>query len=200
MGTWLVVGLGNPGPAYAAHRHNAGYRVVDALAGQAGVRFSHSLRLSADVCRTRITSSGQLGGVGAEADAVVLLKSRTYMNDSGRAVAKAVKYFDVEPDFLVAVHDEIDLEPGRIRVKFGGGDNGHNGLKSIRRSLGTGDYYRVRIGVGRPTGSQPPADYLLSPVSPSQREGYEVDLARAADAVVSLLTSGLELTQSRFNS
>ena len=200
MRTWLLVGLGNPGPPYAAHRHNAGYRVVDALAAQAGARFSHSLRLSSDVCRTRITPSGQLGGVATQADAVVLLKSRTYMNDSGRAVAKAVKYFDVQPDFLVAIHDEIDLEPGQLRVKFGGGDNGHNGLKSIRRSLGTGDYYRVRIGVGRPTGSQPPADYLLSPVSPSQREGYEVDLARAADAVVSLLTDGLELTQSRFNS
>lgn len=200
MSTWLVVGLGNPGPAYAAHRHNAGYRVVEALAREASSTFSHSLRLGADVCRTRITPSGQLGGVGADATPVVLLKSRTYMNDSGRSVAKAVAYFDVEPEFLVAVHDEIDLEPGRIRVKFGGGDNGHNGLKSIRRSLGTGEFYRVRIGVGRPTGSQAPADYLLSPVAASQREGYEVDLARAADAVLSLLTHGLETTQSRFNS
>ena len=122
------------------------------------------------------------------------------MNDSRRAVAKAVSYFDVAPDRLVVVHDEIDLDPGRIRVKFGGGDNGHNGLKSIRRSLGSGDFYRVRIGVGRPTGPQPPADYVLSPVPASRREDYEVDLARAADAVVSLLTHGLELTQGRFNS
>ena len=200
MNTWLVVGLGNPGPAYATHRHNAGYRVVEALADQASARFSHSLRLSADACRTRITPSGQLGGVGADAAGVVLLKSRTFMNDSGRAVAKAVGYFNVTPDHLVVVHDELDLDPGRIRVKFGGGDNGHNGLKSIRRSLGTGDFYRVRIGIGRPPGNQPTADYVLAPVPASAREDYEVDLARGADAVVSLLTHGLELTQNRFNS
>lgn len=199
-GTWLVVGLGNPGPTYADHRHNAGYRVVEALAREAGASFSHSLRLGADVARTRVTAAGTLGGVGAEATPVALMKSRTFMNDSGRSVIKVVNYFDVAPERLVVVHDEIDLPPGSLRVKFGGGDNGHNGLKSIRRSLGTGDFYRVRVGVGRPAGSRDPINYVLSAVPAAERENYELDLARAADATVALLTLGLEATQTRFNS
>lgn len=199
-GTWLVVGLGNPGPTYADHRHNAGYRAVEALAREAGVSFSHSLRLGADVARTRVTAAGSLGGVGADATPVVLMKSRTYMNDSGRSVTKVVAYFGVEPDHLVVIHDEIDLPPGSLRVKFGGGDNGHNGLKSIRRSLGTGDFYRVRVGVGRPAGNRDPINYVLSAVPASERENYELDLAKAADATLALLTLGLETTQTRFNS
>jgi PTH1 family peptidyl-tRNA hydrolase len=199
-GTWLVVGLGNPGPTYADHRHNAGYRVVEALAREAGVSFSHSLRLGADIVRTRVTAAGSLGGVGADATAVALMKSRTYMNDSGRSVAKVVKYFDVAPERLVVIHDEIDLPPGSLRVKFGGGDNGHNGLKSIRRSLGTGEFYRVRVGVGRPAGNRDPVNYVLTAVPASERENYELDLAKAADATVALLTLGLEATQTRFNS
>ena len=198
--TWLVVGLGNPGPTYADHRHNAGYRVVETLAREAGATFSHSLRLGADVARTRVNAAGVLGGVGADATGLGLMKSRTYMNDSGRSVVKVVNYFDVPADRLVVVHDEIDLPPGSLRVKFGGGDNGHNGLKSIRRSLGTGDFYRVRIGVGRPAGNRDPVNYVLTAVPASERENYEVDLARAADATVALLTLGLETTQSRFNS
>ncbi len=198
--TWLVVGLGNPGPTYADHRHNAGYRVVETLAREAGATFSHSLRLGADVARTRVNAAGVLGGVGADATGLGLMKSRTYMNDSGRSVVKVVNYFDVPADRLVVVHDEIDLPPGSLRVKFGGGDNGHNGLKSIRRSLGTGDFYRVRVGVGRPAGNRDPVNYVLTAVPASERENYEVDLARAADATVALLTLGLETTQSRFNS
>ena len=198
--TWLVVGLGNPGPTYADHRHNAGYRVVETLAREAGATFSHSLRLGADVARTRVNAAGVLGGVGADATGLGLMKSRTYMNDSGRSVVKVVNYFDVPADRLVVVHDEIDLPPGSLRVKFGGGDNGHNGLKSIRRSLGTGDFYRVRVGVGRPAGNRDPVNYVLTAVPASERESYEVDLARAADATVALLTLGLEATQSRFNS
>ena len=199
-GTWLVVGLGNPGPTYADHRHNVGYRVVEALAGEAGVSFSHSLRLGADVARTRVNAAGVLGGVGADAIGLALMKSRTYMNDSGRSVTKVANYFDVAADHLVVVHDEIDLPPGSLRVKFGGGDNGHNGLKSIRRSLGTGDFYRVRVGVGRPVGNRDPVDYVLSAVPASEREDYQLDIAKAADATVALLTLGLEPTQSRFNS
>lgn len=199
-GTWLVVGLGNPGPAYADHRHNAGYRVVETLAREAGAAFSHSLRLGADLARTRVTAAGTLGGVGADATVVALMKSRTYMNDSGRSAAKVVKYFDIAPEHLVVIHDEIDLPPGSLRVKFGGGDNGHNGLKSIRRSLGTGDFYRVRVGVGRPAGNRDPVNYVLSAVPASERENYELDIARAADATVALLTLGLEATQTRFNS
>jgi len=200
MGSWLVVGLGNPGPAYAAHRHNVGYGVVEALARQASASFSHSLRLGADVCRTRVSASGQLGGVGADATGVILVKSRTFMNDTGRSVEKVAKYFDVPPGSLVVIHDEIDLPPGRLRVKFGGGDNGHNGLKSIRRHLGTGEFYRVRVGVGRPAGNRDPVNHVLSPVPAAEREAFEVDIARAADAVVSLLVDGLDATQGRFNS
>ena len=198
--TWLVVGLGNPGPTYADHRHNAGYRVVETLAREAGATFSHSLRLGADVARTRVNAAGVLGGVGADATGLGLMKSRTYMNDSGRSVVKVVNYFDVPADRLVVVHDEIDLPPGSLRVKFGGGDNGHNGLKSIRRSLGTGDFYRVRVGVGRPAGNRDPVNYVLTAVPASERENYELDLAKAADATVALLTLGLEATQTRFNS
>ena len=198
--TWLVVGLGNPGPTYADHRHNVGYRVVETLAREAAASFSHSLRLGADVCRTRLTASGTLGGIGTDATPLALMKSRTYMNDSGRAVAKVVKYFDVPADRLIVVHDEIDLPPAKLRVKFGGGDNGHNGLKSIRRSLGTGDFYRVRVGVGRPAGDRDPVNYVLSAVPASEREAYELDIARAADATVALVTLGLEATQTRFNS
>ncbi|MEA5053346.1 MAG: aminoacyl-tRNA hydrolase, partial [Propionicimonas sp.] len=186
--------------SYAAHRHNAGYLVVEDLAGRAPVGFTHSLRLGADVAQTRLTASGDLGGVGDQAAKVVLMKSRTYMNDSGRAVERVAGYFGIKPESVVAVHDELDLDPGRIRLKFGGGDNGHNGLKSIRRHLGTGDFYRVRIGIGRPPGSQAPADYVLTGVPTAERESFDVDIARAGDAVLTLLSQGLEAAQNEFNS
>ncbi len=200
MTNWLVVGLGNPGPTYASHRHNVGFRVVDELARRAQSGWSKSVGLRADVVQTRITSVGVLGGIGADADSVVLLKSLTFMNESGLAVSKAVSYYKVEPSGLIVIHDELDLDFGQIRLKFGGGDNGHNGLKSIRRRLGTGDFYRVRFGIGRPPGSQNPADYVLSafPAAGVADLGYEVD--RCADAVELLLTSGLEQAQNRFNS
>ena len=199
MTAWLVVGLGNPGPTYASHRHNVGFMVVDELARRAGSGFAAPRGLRAETCETRITASG-LGGVGVDAQRVVLVKPRTFMNESGAAVSKALAYFGIEPDRLVVVHDELDLDFGQLRSKFGGGDNGHNGLKSIRRSLGTGEFYRVRVGVGRPAGNRDPVNYVLTAVPASERENYEVDLARAADATVALLTLGLETTQSRFNS
>lgn len=200
MSTWLVVGLGNPGPTYASHRHNVGYLVVDELARRAGVTFSGAGQLRAEVAQTRLTAAGGIGAVGAEAEKIVLLKPRTYMNDSGAAVSKALGYYRITPEYLVVVHDELDLEFGQLRLKFGGGDNGHNGLKSIRRSLGTGDFYRVRVGVGRPAGNRDPVNYVLSAVPAAERENYELDLSRAADATVALLTLGLEAAQTRFNS
>jgi PTH1 family peptidyl-tRNA hydrolase len=200
MSTWLLVGLGNPGPTYASHRHNAGYRVVDELARRAGVRFTGAGQLRAEVAQTRLTASGGMGGLGAEAEQIVLLKSRTFMNESGIAVGKAVGYYKVPPERLVVVHDELDLDFGRLRLKFGGGDNGHNGLKSIRRSLGTGDFFRARFGVGRPPGRQDPADYVLSPFPASLAEDVAVEVDRCADAVEALLTLGLDEAQSRFNS
>ena len=122
------------------------------------------------------------------------------MNETGGAVAGLLSYFKITPDRLVVVHDELDIDPGQLRSKFGGGDNGHNGLKSIRKSLGTGDFYRVRFGVGRPPGSQDPADFLLSSFSSSDRDLIAAEVDRAADAVESLLTVGLDRTQTAYNS
>jgi peptidyl-tRNA hydrolase, PTH1 family len=193
MSSWLVVGLGNPGPAFASHRHNVGYRVADELARRMGVRFS-VLR----GCRAEV-AEGRIGPPGGEAPRLVLAKSRTFMNETGWAVTRLLSYFKLEPAQMIVVHDELDIDPGQLRVKFGGGDNGHNGLKAIRKSLGSGDYFRVRIGVGRPPGRQDPADYLLSNFPASAREAVEVEIGRAADAVESLVVVGLDKTQSAFN-
>jgi peptidyl-tRNA hydrolase, PTH1 family len=191
---WLIVGLGNPGPAYAAHRHSIGYVVVDELARRMGIRFGAPRGLRTEV------AEGRLGPVGPQARRVVLAKSRTFMNETGGAVAGLLKYFKITPDRLVVVHDELDIDPGQLRNKFGGGDNGHNGLKSIRKSLGTGDFYRVRFGVGRPPGRQDPADFLLSNFPASDRDLIAAEVDRAADAVESLLTVGLDRTQTAYNS
>jgi len=121
------------------------------------------------------------------------------MNETGWAVTRLLSYYKLEPAQMIAVHDELDIEPGQLRVKFGGGDNGHNGLRSIRKSLGSGDFFRVRIGVGRPPGRQDPADYLLSNIPAAAREAMEVEINRAADAVESLVLGGLDKTQSAFN-
>ena len=193
MSSWLVVGLGNPGPAFASHRHNVGYRVADELTRRFSVRF-RTLR----GCRAEV-AEGRLGPPGGEAPRLVLAKSRTFMNETGWAVTRLLSYYKLEPAQMIVVHDELDIEPGQLRVKFGGGDNGHNGLRSIRKSLGTGDFYRVRIGVGRPPGRQDPADYLLSNIPASAREAIEVEIRRAADAVESLVLVGLDKTQSAFN-
>jgi PTH1 family peptidyl-tRNA hydrolase len=194
MEPWLVVGLGNPGPSYAAHRHNIGYVVVEELARRMGVRFSAPRGLRAEV------AEGRLGPIGSDAVRAVLARSRTFMNETGGAVAGLLRYFKIAPDRLVVVHDELDIDLGQLRAKFGGGDNGHNGLKSIRKSLDTGDYFRMRVGVGRPPGRQDPADFLLSTFAPSERELVAIEVDRAADAVESLLQVGLERTQSAFNS
>ena len=193
MSSWLVVGLGNPGPAFASHRHNVGYRVVDELARRIGARFS-VLR----GCRAEI-AEGRIGPQGGEAPRLVLAKSRTFMNETGWAVTRLLAYYKLEPAQMIVIHDELDIDPSQLRVKFGGGDNGHNGLKSIRTSLGSGDFFRVRIGVGRPPGRQDPADYLLSNFPGSAREAVEVEIRRAADAVESLVLAGLDKTQSAFN-
>ena len=194
MSPWLVVGLGNPGPAYAGHRHNVGSLVVDELARRTGGRFSAAKGLRAE------TAEARLGLPGTEAPRLLLAKSRTFMNESGSAVSRLLGYYKLELDQMIVVHDEIDLDPGQLRVKFGGGDNGHNGLRSIRTSLDSGDFYRVRIGVGRPPGRQDPADFLLSNFPAAAREAVTVEVNRAADAVESLVTVGLERTQNIFNS
>jgi PTH1 family peptidyl-tRNA hydrolase len=184
---WLVVGLGNPGPQYAGNRHNAGFLVLDVLARRIGGRFkAHKSR--SDVVE------GRLAG-----HRVVLAKPRSYMNDSGGPVAGLRDFFKVPAERTLVIHDELDIPYGAVRLKQGGGDNGHNGLRSIRRSLGTGEFLRVRFGIGRPPGRQDPADFVLKDFSPAERKdlGYHVD--RAADAVESLLADGLERAQNVYN-
>ena len=190
---WLVVGLGNPGPAYAGHRHNVGYLVDDVLAQRMGSPFRAHKSGRADVVE------GRLGPVGAETPRVVLARSRSYMNESGGAVSTLAQFYKVPPERIIAVHDELDIPFGALRVKLGGGDNGHNGLRSMRSSLGTGDFYRVRVGIGRPPGRQDPADFVLSSYSATERKELDINLVEAADAVESLVADGLEKTQQRFN-
>ncbi|MBI1351963.1 MAG: aminoacyl-tRNA hydrolase [Actinomycetales bacterium] len=189
---WLVVGLGNPGPEYAATRHNVGFLVVDRLADALGVKLARHKRGHA------LAAEGKFGVPGALTP-TVLVEPMSYMNESGGPVKALMAFYGVEPDHLVVVHDELDIPFAAIRVKFGGGDNGHNGLKSIRRALGTGDFFRVRVGIDRPPGRQEPADYVLKPYSSAERKELPEVVQRAADAVESLLTQGLERTQNTFN-
>ena len=192
---WLVVGLGNPGPAYAGHRHNIGYLVNDELARRLGGRFKSHKTGRADVVEGRLT--GTAGGVGPR---LVLGRPRTYMNEVGGPVKALATFYKIRPDHLVVIHDELDIPFDTMRVKLGGGDNGHNGLKSIRGSLGTGDFHRVRVGIGRPPGRQDVADFVLSNYSSTERKVLPFQVDTAADAVESLVHDGLEKTQQRFNS
>lgn len=194
MAPWLVVGLGNPGPTYASHRHNVGFHVVDLLAIRIGARFAAAKGIRVEV------AEGRLGLPGPDSQRLILMKSRSYMNETGGGVSALLSFYKLPPERLIAVHDELDIDPGQLRVKFGGGDNGHNGLRSIRSSIGTGDFYRVRFGVGRPPGRQDPADFLLSNFPAGARAETAVEVDRAADAVESLVTLGLDRTQSAFNS
>jgi PTH1 family peptidyl-tRNA hydrolase len=184
---YLVVGLGNPGPSYAGNRHNAGAMVVDLLAERLGGRFkAHKGR--ADVVE------GRLGG-----QRVVLAKPRSYMNTSGGPVASLRQFYKVPLDQVVVVHDELDLPYGTVRLKLGGGDNGHNGLRSITGSAGGKEYLRVRFGVGRPPGRQDPADFVLRDFSAAERKDLGVYVDRAADAVEALVAQGLESAQNAFH-
>jgi peptidyl-tRNA hydrolase, PTH1 family len=191
---WVVVGLGNPGPAYAGHRHNVGYLVADELVRRIGSPFKAHKASRSEV------AEGRLGLPGRPGRRIVLVRPRGYMNELGGPTKAVLAFYGVPPERLVAVHDELDIAFDTMRVKLGGGDNGHNGLRSIRASLGTGDFYRVRVGVGRPPGRQDPADFLLSNYSSTERKDLPFQVDRAADAVESLLTDGLAETQQRFNS
>ena len=188
---WLVVGLGNPGPSYAGNRHNIGYLVNDELSRRVGSGFRPHKTGRADVVE------GRLGGPGGAR--VVLARPRCYMNETGGPVSALAKFYKVPVERIVAVHDELDIDFDTLRVKLGGGDNGHNGLRSMRRSLDSGDFYRVRVGIGRPPGRQSPADFVLSDYSSAERKILPFQVDRAADAVESLVEDGLEKTQSRFN-
>jgi PTH1 family peptidyl-tRNA hydrolase len=169
--------------------------VVEQLAARLSSRFTPLRGIRAEV------AEGRLGGPGADSPRLVLAKSRTFMNETGGPVSRLLAYYRLDLDRMVVVHDELDIEPGQLRVKRGGGDNGHNGLRSIRASLGgAGDFYRIRVGVGRPPGRQDPADFLLSNFPAGARESVAVEVDRAADAVESLVSVGLERTQNLFNS
>jgi PTH1 family peptidyl-tRNA hydrolase len=191
---WVVIGLGNPGPAYAGHRHNVGYLVADELVRRLGTPFKAHRASRSEVADAR------LGIPGTPGPRVVVVRPRCYMNEVGGPTKAVLKFYGVTPDRLVAVHDELDIPFDTMRVKLGGGDNGHNGLRSIRASLATGEFYRVRVGIGRPPGRQDPADFLLSNYSSAERKELPFQVDRAADAVESLLTLGLAETQQRFNS
>jgi len=190
MDPFLVVGLGNPGPAYRGNRHNVGFMILDVLAERVGGRFSkHKAR--ADVLE------GRLGP--PPAPRVVLAEPRSYMNESGGPVAGLCGFYKIPVERLVVVHDELDLPYGSLRLKSGGGDNGHNGLRSITRSLGSREYLRVRFGIGRPPGRMDPADYVLHDFSPAERKDLDFNLDRAADAVEALVRDGLDSAQNRYN-
>ncbi len=179
---FLVVGLGNPGRAYAGNRHNAGYLVVDRLGERIGGRF-RTQKARRSPGRAEVLD-GRLGGAR-----VVLVKPQTAMNESGGPVAGARAFSSVPVEQVVVVHDELDLPFGDVRVKQGGGSNGHNGLRSVTRALGSPDYARVRFGIGRPPGRQDPADYVLRDFSAAQRRDLDLYVDEAADAVETLLTS-----------
>lgn len=187
---WLVAGLGNPGRAYASNRHNVGFLVADLLASRMGARFSRHKRAVAEV------AEGRLGYGGPR---LVLAKPMTYMNLSGGPVTGLSRYYRVPIERLVVVHDEIDLPYGVLRAKQGGGEGGHNGLRSLSKSLGTKDFLRARFGVGRPPGRQDPADWVLSDFSAAERKdlGYLVD--RTADLVETIITKGLEPAQNLYH-
>ena len=189
--TWLVVGLGNPGDKYSSTRHNIGFMVADELANRFKGKFS-SHKYRALVSEVRL-------GVGSEAPKLIIIKPSTYMNDSGNAVAPLAKYFNTAPQQIIAIHDELDIPFNAIRVKLGGGDNGHNGLKSLTQSLSTPDYFRIRVGISRPTTPQDTADYVLDNFSKAERSVVPDLALRACDAIESLVNKGLENTQQNFN-
>jgi PTH1 family peptidyl-tRNA hydrolase len=187
---WLVVGLGNPGPGYARNRHNVGFMVADLLAGRIGAGFGRHRKAVAQV------AEGHLGVGGPR---VVLAKPMTFMNLSGGPVAALSQFYKIPVDHIVALHDELDIPYGQIRLKIGGGEGGHNGLRSMSQSLGSKDYLRVRFGIGRPPGRQDPADYVLSDFSGTERKELEFLVDRAADATEAVLTRGLEWAQNAYH-
>lgn len=182
---WLVVGLGNPGPTYERTRHNVGQLALDVLAARIGSRFQ-THKAGARVAEGR-TAPG--------APKLVLAKSNGYMNTSGGPVAALAGYYGIDAEQIIVVHDDLDLPFDTVKLKLGGGHGGHNGLRDIAKALGTPDFFRVRVGIGRPPGRQDPADYVLKPFASTERDALPVLLEDAADAVESLVRVGLTATQ-----
>ena len=187
--TWLIVGLGNPGPEYSRNRHNVGQMVLDELAARVGGNFKiHKAR--AQVLEGRL-------GIGGPR--LVLAKPVTYMNVSGGPVAALARFYDVDPSRVVAVHDEIDIPFNTVKLKIGGGEGGHNGLRDMSKALATKDYLRVRVGVGRPPGRMDTADYVLRDFAPAEKKELPFLIDEAADAVELLIRDGLTAAQQRFH-
>ena len=185
---WLVAGLGNPGERYARTRHNVGRMVVEDLADEACERFRKVRFLPVETAEIRVGD-----------ERVVLARSTRFMNESGPSYASLAKKQGVEPSRLIAVHDELDIPAGTFRVKLGGGNSGHNGLRSLDQALRSPDYLRVRVGIGRPPGRKDPADFVLQPLGSPDETDLAILVGHAADAVRALITDGLERTQDRFN-
>ena len=190
--TWLVVGLGNPGDEYAATRHNVGHMVIDHLLKR------NNLKLSSHKSRCDIAAFKF--GVGIDAHSIILAKSKSYMNETGGPVKALASFYSVEPAKIIVLHDELDIGYAAIRAKLAGGDNGHNGLKSLTSSFGTAEYFRIRLGIGRPMGEQDPADFVLKQFSKEEKKSLDEFIDRGADCVEFLIEKGLDLTQSKFNS
>ncbi|MDT5347537.1 MAG: peptidyl-tRNA hydrolase, family [Mycobacterium sp.] len=182
----LVVGLGNPGENYARTRHNLGFMVADLLAARMGAKFKAHKRSGTEVV------TGRLAG-----QSVVLAKPRCFMNESGRQVGPLAKFYSVPPADIIVIHDELDLEFGCIRLKFGGGEGGHNGVRSVASALGTKDFQRVRIGIGRPPGRKDPAAFVLENFTAAERADVPTICEQAADATELLIELGLEPAQNR---
>jgi PTH1 family peptidyl-tRNA hydrolase len=187
---WLVVGLGNPGKEYARNRHNVGFMVADLLASRVGAKFGRSKRGHAEMAEGRL----RLGG-----PKLVLVKPLTFMNLSGAPVSSLAQFFKVPVENVIAVHDELDVPFGQVRAKRGGGEGGHNGLRSMSKSLATKEYARVRVGIGRPPGRQDPADYVLSDFSGSERKELDFLVDRAADVVEAIVLEGVEWAQNKYH-
>ncbi|MEV5611110.1 aminoacyl-tRNA hydrolase [Streptomyces sp. NPDC052225] len=190
---WLIAGLGNPGPEYAMNRHNVGFMVADLLARRMGAKFKRATKGQAQVVE------GRIGPPGPANRRVILAKPMSFMNVSGGPVTALRDFYKVPVSHIVAVHDELDIDYGVLRLKLGGGDNGHNGLKSITKAMGP-DYHRVRFGIGRPPGRMQVADFVLKDFSSGERKELDYFVDRAADAVEALVTEGLERAQSSYNS
>jgi len=195
MTPWLIVGLGNPGPSYAGHRHNVGAMVVDELAARAGASLrSHKARAVAAEVRI-----GTLPG-GAPGPRAVIATPLSYMNESGGPVAGLMSFYKVPVEKLVVIHDDLDIPFADIRLKLGGGEGGHNGLRSITKSVGTRDYLRVRVGIGRPPGRMDAADYVLHDFSSTERSEVPLLISDAADALERLVAEGLLAAQQHWHS
>jgi peptidyl-tRNA hydrolase, PTH1 family len=192
---WLVAGLGNPGKEYSGNRHNVGFMIADLLASRIGAKFGRSKRAHAEVAEGRLAISGNPGG----GPRLVLVKPLTYMNLSGAPVVSLAQFFKVPVANVIAAHDELDVPFGEVRVKRGGGEGGHNGLRSMSKSLSSKEYARVRFGIGRPPGRQDPADYVLSDFSPSERKELDFLVDRAADVTEAIILEGVEWAQNKYH-